>query len=265
MPDGVGGRDEGERGHDDLVAGAHARYVQREGQGGRAAGRRDGGGGPDARRERFLELRTRGPCESQPEAMASATAAASPPVRCGRVIGISVMSVAASAAGADRARSARHQSTSRRRPSSRSTSASKPEALARERRVGEPPRNLVDGPLGPYSIGTSEPITSISSRASSSRLVSTPLATLKTTSLESVVGGEQVRAGDVVDVDEVHRLRAVAEDQRRAACLDPLHPAHEHLGVDAVDVHPRAVDVEVAKRDVVEVRASRGSCAAGPR
>ena len=33
---------------------------------------------------------------------------------------------------------------------------------------------------------------------------------------------------------------------------DALHPAHEHLGVDAVDVHPRAVDVEVAQRDVVE-------------
>ena len=65
-------------------------------------------------------------------------------------------------------------------------------------------------------------------------------------------GGEDVGAGDVGDVDEVHRLRAVAEDQWRLAGIDALHPAHQHLGVDAVDVHPRAVDVEVAQRDVVE-------------
>ena len=64
--------------------------------------------------------------------------------------------------------------------------------------------------------------------------------------------GEDVGPGDVVDVDEVHRLRPVAEDQRRLPGGDALHPAHEHLGVDAVDVHPRAVDVEVAQRHVVE-------------
>ena len=34
--------------------------------------------------------------------------------------------------------------------------------------------------------------------------------------------------------------------------VDPLHPADQHLGVLAVDVHPRAVDVEVAQRHVVE-------------
>ena len=33
---------------------------------------------------------------------------------------------------------------------------------------------------------------------------------------------------------------------------DPLHPADQDLGVGAVDVHPRPVDVEVAERDVVE-------------
>jgi hypothetical protein len=66
------------------------------------------------------------------------------------------------------------------------------------------------------------------------------------------LGGKDVGAGDVADVDEVHRLRAVAEYEQRAALGDPLHPAHEHLGVDAVDVHPRAVDVEVAEGHVVE-------------
>ena len=79
-----------------------------------------------------------------------------------------------------------------------------------------------------------------------------PLATLNTTSLAWIVGGQQVRAGDVVDVDEVHRLGAVAEDQGELAGLDPLDPAHQHLGVDPVDAHPRAVDVEVAQRDIVE-------------
>ena len=90
------------------------------------------------------------------------------------------------------------------------------------------------------------------SGASSRRLVSTPLAMLKTASVTEDCGREQVGAGDVVDEDEVHRLGAVAEDQRRLARVDPLHPADEHLGVHAVDVHPRAVHVEVAQRDVVE-------------
>ena len=47
---------------------------------------------------------------------------------------------------------------------------------------------------------------------------------------------------------------AVAEDDGRQACRDPLDPAHEHLGIDAVDVHPRPVHVEVAERHVVEAR-----------
>ena len=34
--------------------------------------------------------------------------------------------------------------------------------------------------------------------------------------------------------------------------VDALHPADQHLGVEAVDVHPRAVHVEVAQRDVVQ-------------
>ena len=75
-----------------------------------------------------------------------------------------------------------------------------------------------------------------------------PLATLKTSSLTSDFARQDVGPRDVVDVDEVHRLRAVAEDQRRLAGGDALHPADEHLGVGAVDVHARAVDVEVAQR-----------------
>ena len=63
---------------------------------------------------------------------------------------------------------------------------------------------------------------------------------------------QDVGAGDVLDVDEVHGLLAVAEDHRRLARVDALHPADQHLGVDAVDVHARPVDVEVAQGHVVE-------------
>ena len=45
---------------------------------------------------------------------------------------------------------------------------------------------------------------------------------------------------------------AVAEDERRLPRLDPLHPPDQDLGVQAVDIHPRAVHVEVAQRDVVQ-------------
>ena len=45
---------------------------------------------------------------------------------------------------------------------------------------------------------------------------------------------------------------AVAEDQRRLPVGDPLHPPDQHLGVEPVDVHARAVDVEVAQHHVVE-------------
>ncbi len=65
-------------------------------------------------------------------------------------------------------------------------------------------------------------------------------------------GGQQVGPGDVLGVDEVHRLGPVAEDQRRLSGGDPLHPADEHLGVPAVHVHPGPVHVEVAQRDVVQ-------------
>ena len=55
-----------------------------------------------------------------------------------------------------------------------------------------------------------------------------------------------------VGEDEVHRLPAVTEDERRLAGRDALHPADQHLGVEAVDVHPRPVHVEVAQGHVVE-------------
>ncbi len=73
--------------------------------------------------------------------------------------------------------------------------------------------------------------------------------------VEIHVGGvtrerQDVDAGDVADIDEVHRLEAVAKDQRRLATVNAVHPADHHLGIHAVDVHARAVDVEVAQRGV---------------
>ena len=79
-----------------------------------------------------------------------------------------------------------------------------------------------------------------------------PLPTLSATSDASPRAAQQVRLGHVADVDEIHGLAAVAEDDRRQAGVDPLHPADQDLGVLAVQVHPRPVDVEVAQRHVVE-------------
>src|SRR5664280_1035336 len=59
-------------------------------------------------------------------------------------------------------------------------------------------------------------------------------------------GRQQVGVCDVGGEDEVHGLRPVAEDQGRLPGRDPLHPPDQHLGVEAVDVHARAVHVEVA-------------------
>ena len=42
---------------------------------------------------------------------------------------------------------------------------------------------------------------------------------------------QDVRARDVFDVDEVHRGLAIAEDQRRLSGRDAVHPADQHFGV----------------------------------
>ncbi len=63
---------------------------------------------------------------------------------------------------------------------------------------------------------------------------------------------EDVRARDVLDVDEVVGVRAVAVDERREALVDAVEHLHDHADVRALVVHPRAVDVHVAVADVVE-------------
>src|SRR6185312_14937972 len=63
---------------------------------------------------------------------------------------------------------------------------------------------------------------------------------------------QQVGPGDVFGEDEVHGLAPVAEDQRRQTVVDAFHPAHEHLGVGAMDIHPGSIDVEVAQHHVVQ-------------
>ena len=91
VPDGVGGRDERQRRHDHLVARAHARDVQRERQRGRAAGRGHRLRGAHTRRERLLELRARAaPARPSPTRSPRPRPAPSAPLRCGRVIGISL-------------------------------------------------------------------------------------------------------------------------------------------------------------------------------
>ncbi len=128
LPDSVGGRDERQRGHDHLVAWADSRDVERQVQRAGAVGRGDRLRAPTRSAKAASKACTRGPCDTQPDAMAAATASASPPVKYGRVNGTSITTLAPASRrhGGSSARSARHHSTSRVKPSSRSISASKP-------------------------------------------------------------------------------------------------------------------------------------------
>ena len=181
LPDRVGGRDERHRRHDHLVAGADARR-----RAARAAARscswRRRRPRP-RRRARRTPPRTRaraGPGRPSRWRSPSATASPSSPRSVGRLNGISITRLASERVGwvGTPARSPRHHSTRRVSPSSRSTSASKPSSsrassVSASRRV-----TPLTARAGPCSTGRSEPITRSSISASSSRLVSVPLATL---------------------------------------------------------------------------------------
>ena len=53
-------------------------------------------------------------------------------------------------------------------------------------------------------------------------------------------------------MDKIHRVGAIAEDNRRPPGGDGLHPSNEHFRVRAEDIHPRPVHVEIPQRDVLE-------------
>ncbi len=97
-----------------------------------------------------------------------------------------------------------------------------------------------------------EPMTASSRSASWLKEVSTPVPTLNTASLAVGGHGQHVGARHVAHVHEVHGLRAVAEDDRRAAAFDRIHPANHDFGVGAVHVHPGTVHVERPQRDVFQ-------------
>ena len=148
---------------------------------------------------------------------------------------------------------ARHQSTRRARPSSRSMVERKPNfsaaffVQASRRDTGLTLRS------GPYS-GLS--LRAHHAQQRGGEIVEAGLDAAR--DVEHVVADvglqrEDVGARHVLDVDEVHRGLAVAEDQRRLAGGDAIHPADQHFGVAAVDVHARAVHVEVAQRHVGQV------------
>ena len=149
-------------------------------------------------------------------------------------------------------RCSRHHATSCRRPSARLVSAFQPsrsaarETSASRRVTALTPRG------GPNSSGRS---LSMARQQGAGELDETglgPAADVEDLVGQVLGGGEEVGAGNVLGEDEVHRLGAVTEDERRLPRLDPLHPPDQHLGVEAVDVHPRAVHVEVTQGDVVE-------------
>src|SRR2546428_2084718 len=61
------------------------------------------------------------------------------------------------------------------------------------------------------------------------------------------LGGQHVRAHDVVDVHEVRGGRSVTEEHDWLALVDEIEPPDHHLEVLRADVLPRAVDIEVAQ------------------
>src|SRR5207245_597000 len=61
------------------------------------------------------------------------------------------------------------------------------------------------------------------------------------------LGGQHVRAHDVVDVHEVRGGRSVTEEHDRLALVDEIEPPDHHLEVLRADVLPRAVNIEVAQ------------------
>ncbi len=130
------------------------------------------------------------------------------------------------------ARSSRHHSTSWVSPSSRSISALKPSSSLARRCVGEPPRHAVDRPLRAVfdrQVGAHHPQQGFG-QLLQARL--DPAGDVEDGVGDVGLGGEDVGASDVGHADEVHRLLAVTEDQRRLAGGDPLHPANQDLGVE---------------------------------
>src|ERR1700738_1033911 len=53
-------------------------------------------------------------------------------------------------------------------------------------------------------------------------------------------------------IDESYRLLAVAEDNRRLARFQALHPPDQHFGVASVDIHAIAIDGEISEGNIIE-------------
>ena len=197
---------------------------------------------------------TFGPWETQPDAMTSATASPSSPRSVGLANGTFITTPAPARRRPRAARSARHQATRRVRPSSMSISGSQPSssrALVMSARRRGTPVDLALGAVLDAQVRVhhleQHPRELVEARLDAAGDVDDLVA-------DAGLRGQDVGPRDVGDEDEVHGLLAVADDDRRLAGGDALHPADEHLGVDAVDVHALAVDVEVAQGDVVQAR-----------
>ena len=148
----------------------------------------------------------------------------------------------------------RHHSTSSDSPSSSddlSLEAQKRPGLA-SCRPAAAARHSPCAPA-PYSGSSDEPMTDASVCASSPQARFRPAG-----DVEDLVGDVGASAASTLaramswTCTKSIVCVAVAEDHRRLAGRDALHPADEHFGVGAVHVHARSVDVEVAQRDVVQ-------------
>src|SRR5439155_9936058 len=63
---------------------------------------------------------------------------------------------------------------------------------------------------------------------------------------------KNIRARNILNVDEIHGLFTITQNERGLTSRNALHPANQNLGIRAIDVHARPVNVKVPESDVAE-------------
>src|SRR5262245_36491213 len=61
------------------------------------------------------------------------------------------------------------------------------------------------------------------------------------------LGAQNVGPRNITDVNEIHCLLTVSEDNWRLTSLQSFHPTDKHLGVSAMDVHAVPINIEISE------------------
>src|SRR6185437_10957522 len=126
------------------------------------------------------------------------------------------------------------------------------EHLLRFAGIGEPPRNRIYfSSRSVFRRQTHAHHTTQCSR----KLIQTGLDS--TGDVEDLIGcgtfrGQDVCPRHVLNEDEIHRLGAIAENQTGLSVRQSLHPADQDFCISAVNIHPRAIYIEISQRDIVQ-------------